>query len=192
MSQPRPDRSTILRCVSLRATLPLLLVLSAACSSEPARPTGTVCTTCGDCEEDRPVTSASHVLGPIDYPDPPPAGGDHYPCWTTWGVHTDVVPAERWVHNLEHGGVVYLYRDAAPGADGGAMSDATVAELTALVQELPRTVLTQYSLLPKAYGVVAWGHRLVSDCMDEKAARDFYAKHFDQAPESIPDDPSCN
>ena len=128
------------------------------------------------------------MLGTIDYPDPPPAGGDHNPCWTTWGVHMDVVPVERWVHNLEHGGVVYLYRDAAP--DGG--DDKTVTELTALVKELPRTVLTQYADLPKAYGVVVWGHRLVSDCMDEKAARDFYAKHFDQAPESIPDDPPCN
>jgi len=28
--------------------------------------------------------------------------------------------------------------------------------------------------------------------MDQKAARDFHAKHFDLGPESIPDDPSCN
>ena len=166
-----------------------------------------MCTACGDCEEAIPIESANHVLGPIDYADPPPAGGDHNPCWTTWGVHTEVVPPERWVHNLEHGGVVYLYRDGAvSGGDAGASTDPTVAELTALVEELPRTVLTPYLELQKAYGVVAWeaeregsppsaagwGHRLVSDCMDSKAARDFYAKHFDQAPESIPSDPSCN
>jgi len=52
--------------------------------------------------------------------------------------------------------------------------------------------LTQYADLPKAYGVVAWGHRLVSDCMDEKAARDFYAKHFNHGLEDIPSDPTCN
>jgi len=110
----------------------LILALSFAACAE-TRPTGTVCTTCGDCEEERPVESASHLLGPIDYPDPPPAGGDHNPCWTTWGVHADVVPVERWVHNLEHGGVVYLYREgAAPNADAGTSDDGTLAELTAL------------------------------------------------------------
>src|SRR5262245_31414021 len=158
--------SPVLSRIASTAVLLLLGMSAAACSETTTpRPTGTICTTCGDCEEDQPVESASHLLGTIDYPDPPPAGGDHNPCWTTWGVHTDVVPAERWVHNLEHGGVVYLYREAA--------SDT----LLTFVNELPRTVLTGYADLPKKFGVVAWGHRLVSDCMDENAARDFYAKH---------------
>jgi hypothetical protein len=188
-----PQLSRVLSRIVRRGPVPFVVpfLLALPACSETTQPTrgdsdaAAVCTTCGDCEEDRPVASANHLLGPIDYPDPPPAGGDHNPCWTTWGVHTDVAPVERWVHNLEHGGVVYLYRDAGTG-------DETVAELAALVKELPRTVLTEYAELPKAYGVVAWGHRLVSDCMDEKAARDFYAKHFNHGPEDIPSDPSCN
>jgi hypothetical protein len=129
-----------------------------------------------------PVTSALHVTGPIDYPDPPPVGGPHHMCWGTWGVHTDVLEAERWVHNLEHGGIVYL--DNCP--DG---CDTEIAQLSALVVSLPRTLLTSYALLPKRFAAVAWGYRLVSDCFDRDAFERFYAEHFDHGRESIADDP---
>jgi hypothetical protein len=33
--------------------------------------------------------------------------------------------------------------------------------------------------------VVAWGHRLVSSCLDEEAMAAFYMAHFDRAPESV-------
>ena len=177
---------------------------TSACSSthltSPPRPTGTVCDRCGVCEESIPPTSANHVLGPIDYPDPPPTGGDHNPCWATWGVHHDVVAPENWVHNLEHGGVVLLYSsrvalDAENKADAGredAGQRDTLSELDAFVERHPRTLDTQYGALPKTFAVVSWGYRLVSDCVDLDAAADFYAAHFNQAPEDIPSDPSCN
>jgi hypothetical protein len=156
-----------------------------------------VCDRCGACEESIPPASANHVLGPIDYPDPPPTGGDHNPCWATWGVHHDVVSPENWVHNLEHGGVVFLYSsraalDSAGAADAGDAGRDALPEIDALVEELPRTLDTQYGALPKPFAVVAWGYRLVSDCVDLDAAADFYAAHFNQAPEDIPSDPSCN
>ncbi len=183
------------------ATFAVSFVLSACSSStRPApRHTGTVCDRCGVCEESIPPTSANHVFGTIDYPDPPPTGGDHNPCWATWGVHHDVVPPENWVHNLEHGGVVFLYRSPAElysvsALDGGP-ADAGIAplsEIDALVEKLPRTLDTQYAALPKPFAVVAWGYRLVSDCVDLDAAADFYAAHFNQAPEDIPSNPSCN
>jgi hypothetical protein len=135
-----------------------------------------------------------HIPTPIDYPDPPPTSGDHNPCWATWGVHDDVVPAERWVHNLEHGGVVFLYKNAAAlsASDRSAADGGTLGELTALVQRLPRTLLTQYDALPKNFAMVSWGHRIVSDCFDADAAETFYAQHFNQGREDIPDDPSCD
>jgi hypothetical protein len=42
----------------------------------------------------------------IAYPSYPPTYGPHWPAPTTWGFHSEVVPDERAVHNLEHGGVV--------------------------------------------------------------------------------------
>lgn len=139
---------------------------------------GGVCTACGACEQALPVLGQSHVDGPIAYPDPPPVGGDHNQCWYRWGRFEQPVPDERWVHNLEHGGVVFLY-DCADGCG------EQLAELAALAARNPRTVLTPYAELPTRFGVVAWGWRLLSDCLDGAAFQAFYDAHFDHAPESI-------
>ncbi len=137
-----------------------------------------LCASCGGCEEIQvPSTDNHHTDELIDYPDPPPTSGPHNECWATWGVHDMPVPDERWVHNLEHGGVVFLYN--CP--DGCA---ADVATLSQLVMTHPRTVLTSYSLLSNRFAVVAWGHRLITSCVDATAFATFYAENFDQAPES--------
>jgi hypothetical protein len=132
------------------------------------------------------VSGASHANGPIAYPDPPPVGGSHNPCWGAWGVHDQPLAAEQWVHNLEHGGVVLLYR-----CPGGCASDVT--RLAAFVRAHPRSLLTEYSSLPKRFALVAWGYRLLTDAIDDAAFEAFYASHFDHAPESIDSPPpsSC-
>lgn len=140
-----------------------------------------VCTVCGACEEIVAVKSASHVPGPIDYPDPPPAGGDHDPCWTTWGPHPDLVPAANWVHNLEHGGVAFLYQ--CP--DGCEEHAADIEALSIFASEVPQAILTSYDAMPKPFAVVSWGHRLVSECFDVSAALRFYARHVGDAPEGF-------
>jgi hypothetical protein len=150
---------------------------------------GPICTRCGGCEEDVPVTSAAHVSGNIVYPDPPPAGGPHNPCWATWGVHAEVVRPENWVHNLEHGGIVFLYD--CPGDCPEEAAD--LAALTSAVQGLKQfALMTPYPGLPKRFAVVSWGHRLESDCIDVKAALDFYREHANQAPESISANPDVS
>lgn len=128
------------------------------------------------------MTSRTHVLTPVEYPDPPPVGGDHDQCWATWGVHSDVVPARNWVHNLEHGGVVFLYN--CP--DG---CDADLETFTALARANSRTLLTSYAELPKKFAVVAWGYRLLSDCVDMSAFQMFYDVHFNHGPEAVSSDP---
>lgn len=143
---------------------------------------GLLCTSCGACEEAQNNTERTHVQGPIDYPDPPPTGGNHDQCWTTWGVHDQPIGAEHWVHNLEHGGVVLLYNCS----DG---CSADVARMKAFVTAHPRTLLTAYAQLPKRFAVVAWNYRIVSDCLADDVLARFYAEHYDRGPESIPDGP---
>lgn len=129
------------------------------------------------------ATSAFHVTGQVPYPNLPPTGGDHSGCWDTWGVHEEEVRTERWVHNLEHGGVVLLYR-----CDDGCPDD--VERLRAFVSNHARTLLTPYAKLPRRFGIVAWEHRLLSDCIDEAALERFYAARFDHGLESIDSEPS--
>jgi hypothetical protein len=47
--------------------------------------------------------------------------------------------------------------------------------------------------MTKKFAIVSWGHRVVSDCVDDEAVAAFYVVHVNQAPESIPGDPdpSC-
>jgi hypothetical protein len=129
-----------------------------------------------------PAPSAFHVNGDLVYPDPPPTGGNHNPCWGTWGVHDEELADEHWVHNLEHGGVVFLYRcpDGCPD-EVSALSDA--------VQGRDRALLTPYSLLPTRFAVVSWGFRLLSDCFDLASFMGFYTAHVGHGPESLSDPP---
>jgi hypothetical protein len=138
---------------------------------------GGLCTSCGACAENIRVSSASHRSEPIDYPDVPPVGGDHNGCWTTFGVHTKEVADEHWVHNLEHGAVVFLYN--CP--DG---CSAEQAKLEALVQGRPFALVLPYAALRTRFAAVAWENRLLSDCYDEAALRAFYTAHVDNALES--------
>src|SRR5262245_53797475 len=101
----------------MKAVLSLLLLLASACSGDddpapaPRVDAGGLCTSCGACAQSQPIQGFMHVSGHIDYPDPPPASGNHNGrCWSDWGVIASEVPPERWVHNLEHGGIVFLYR----------------------------------------------------------------------------------
>jgi hypothetical protein len=143
------------------------------------------CTSCGGCAEVLPVTTAMHVVGRVDYPDTPPASGEHNGrCWSDWGVEESEVPPERWVHNLEHGGVVFLHH--CP--DG---CDEDLATLRELVTGRRFTLMTSYAQLPTRFAVISWGVRMLSDCLDRQAFEAFYDTHVNRAPESIDAPPAA-
>jgi len=137
------------------------------------------CEACGGgCTRDSlDYPSRSHLDATINYVDPPPAGGDHNRCWARWGVYDEPLSPIHWVHNMEHGGIVVLY-DCTD-------CDAEIAELTSWVASLGDTaILTPFEGLPTPFAVVSWGERMLMDCVDVDAMRDFYDQNFDNAPES--------
>jgi hypothetical protein len=46
---------------------------------------------------------------PVAYNSTPPTSGPHYGNLATWGIHTEPIPNELMVHNLEDGGVGIWY-----------------------------------------------------------------------------------
>lgn len=171
----------------------MLALLASACGedSHRAQPLAEVdggtpiCTVCGDCERAFAVTETTHHDDGIVYPDPPPPGGPHDPCWEPWGVHESPVRTERWVHNLEHGGIVFLYRPGDDGVGGAA-------ELAAFASRHARVLVAPEPALPATFAALAWGHRLLSACFDQVAAEEFFARRFGMGPEDFDDGPPAS
>jgi Protein of unknown function (DUF3105) len=135
--------------------------------------------TCSECAEETVlISSGVHTNQPVDYGQGAPAGGDHSPCWNTWGVHRKQLAAEHFVHNLEHGGVALLY-NCPEGCD------AERAWIEGFVEENALTLSTPYADMPHRFAVVSWGYRLQTDCLSSQAVLDFYRAHVDRGPESF-------
>jgi len=105
----------------------------------------------------------AHVPGPVQYSVTPPVGGNHNAEWMTCGVYDKPVPAERAVHNLEHGAVWITYQPSLPQSE--------VTQLRAFFGR--QTVLspggaggsryvdlTPYPGLPAPIVVSSWGFQL--------------------------------
>jgi hypothetical protein len=138
------------------------------------------CTACGgDCRyEASNYAIRNHISADLLYAGLP-TGGNHHPCWAAWGEHTKPPGDERWVHNMEHGGVVFLYR--CP--DG---CEAEVEQLRNYAATLPQGtwVLAPEPNLSSRFGVVAWGFKLQTDCFDLDATSAFYDLHEGNGPEA--------
>lgn len=148
-----------------------------------------VCDACGgDCQQDSlPDRGNDHVAGSVDYADHPPASGDHWPCWAEWGVHSEAVPPENWVHNLEHGGVVFLWN--CP--EGCAEDQAAIEALVHDTLPVGRALSTPYADMAMPYAAVSWQHRLQLSCLDIPALTDFFYANIGHAPEDLVSPPNC-
>jgi hypothetical protein len=135
--------------------------------------------------------SALHVAvcSPLDYPDNPPAGGNHYPVWAAFQSYSFAVPRGFWVHDLEHGAVVYSYNcaDGCPDevAAVQAMIDALPSDPLCDGDPVRRVVMTPDPLLDVRWGASAWGYTLRADCVDHDRFEQFYLNHFGSGPEKL-------
>ena len=126
---------------------------------------------------------------PLTYPENPPAGGDHYSVWAAFQSYTFPLPRGYWVHDLEHGAVVYSYNCPQGCTD-------EVNEVEAMINALPkdplcgsraprRVLLTPDPELDVRWGLSAWGHTVRADCFDLERFRLFYLNHFGLGPEQL-------
>ena len=123
-----------------------------------------------------------HTAAPLVYCDGPPTGGPHDSCWGDWGTYSDEpLEARHWVHNLEHGAIVFLY-NCPSGCDD------ELADLMAYLETYePKTIVTPYPSMNARFAMVAWEHRLLTDCVDAAAFDDFFERLYNQGPEPIPE-----
>lgn len=120
---------------------------------------------------------------PISYEDSPPSTGNHRPYWAKWGEYSYLGP-QVWLHNLEHGGIAFLYDPCAPSA--------LVDELRVFAQGQPeddtgpfRWILSPYPGLPTPVAAVAWGWTWAAECVHLDSLEDFVVERYRQAPEDL-------
>ena len=122
---------------------------------------------------------------PIAYSSYPPTSGPHWPAPTTWGFHSEPVPDERAVHNLEHGGVVASYNN---------IPAESLASLQALLTTYPRDKFGQVKLVIRPYDKIpagtivltAWSWIDELTTYDDARVRAFLGAHLNQCCEDVP------
>jgi hypothetical protein len=126
---------------------------------------------------------------PILYKHNPPASGSHFPSPQDWGVYQQAVQPGYWVHNLEHGGVVFLYDCPTGCPDVVTMLDNAAKTFPKDKFGEIKLVVTPYSGLPNGVKVSAMAWDYEKDFQDDLSHSNllsFYNAHVDRGPEDIP------
>jgi hypothetical protein len=121
----------------------------------------------------------------IEYQNHPPASGTHYPTPAATGVYPRGLAPGFWVHSLEHGYVVLVYKSP--------VSEALLEQFNQMVTDFPKSkygnvklVIAPYDEMTYPFAVVAWDWRLWMDTFDRAVVLEFYKAHVDHGPEDIP------
>lgn len=121
----------------------------------------------------------------VPYKAHPPASGPHYPQPAAAGVYPQGLPPGFWVHSLEHGYVVVLYRPP--------ISQALLLQFREMVRDFPpskfgnvKLVVAPYGEMLHPFAVLSWGWRMWMDAFDRGRVLDFYRQHVDRGREDIP------
>lgn len=118
----------------------------------------------------------------------PPTSGKHYnqqgegPVRPGFYGPDDQATPQGWIHNLEHGGLVLLYRcmegdSACGGAGQQALKDFNATFPKSPICNLPAvSVVARFDEMAWPYAVLLWGQVMPMDTFDAQLARDFFAQ----------------
>jgi hypothetical protein len=113
----------------------------------------------------RHIQTLNEAIPP--YNSEPPTSGPHLPYVAPWGIHTEPIPRQLQVHNLEDGGVMVQYNcpDACPDL---------VAKLKAIVSGYDhQVILAPYPGIKTRIALTAWRRLDAFDDFDERRVRRF-------------------
>ncbi len=120
------------------------------------------------------------------YNSNPPSSGPHYPSPAAWGIKDTAEADQRYVHNLEHGGVWITYKPDLPADQ--------IAKLKEVAQGLPRDpqfnevkiIMSARPANTSPISLVAWTYTYDLPTVDQAKITQFYNDHVNQGPEVVP------
>jgi hypothetical protein len=176
-------------------SLALVAIALAACGGHHAAIASFPDASCPVEIDEEPLLPADHVMIPsqITWNSNPPSSGPHYPIWAAYQAYTTPVPRGYYVHDLEHGAIVFLYQ-----CPSGSCPEVA-AELQAVSDSLPddplctsadagvrvRTVITPDPLIDVPVAAAAWGWVYKAQCFDEPTLKAFALDHYGHGPEDL-------
>jgi len=145
------------------------------------------------------ILGRNHILDPnqtIEYGFCPPDSGDHYNIQNVGPIKAAVYPQNQpqapggWVHNLEHGWVVVLYRCTGPS---DCPSDAEMAQLQAFYDQAPtpapaqgcdkEVLVARFDSMDTRFAVLAWGRAYLTNDFNLDTALTFAQQWMDAGSE---------
>jgi hypothetical protein len=145
-----------------------------------------------DAGQPQPDMGRSHVSpgASVRYAYCPPASGSHYnsppdgPIPARFYAKDDTAVPQGWIHNLEHGGIVVLYRCASGDVCDGAQQDALRSFAASFPSSpvcklppggnSPSPVVARFDQMATPYAALVWGRVLQLQTFDTAAILRFY------------------
>ncbi|MGD0524289.1 MAG: DUF3105 domain-containing protein [Polyangiaceae bacterium] len=149
---------------------------------------------CNAVVQQRAIEGFTHVpiCSPVTYISNPPSSGNHYPIWAAFQTYDFAAAEGYWVHDLEHGAIVFTYNCPAG-------CDADVAAAQAYIDAMPddplcepdagdprvRMTMTPDSNVTTEFAASSWGWTLRADCFDPVTFGAFVQAHYGQGREML-------
>jgi hypothetical protein len=139
----------------------------------------------------------------VTYTYCPPASGNHYQqpaapiAGRVYGP-TDTVVPEQWIHNLEHGAIVVLYKgaqvdEAALSALFASIPASPVCGFPPSGQSTAPAVVARFDDMAWPFAAVVWDRVLPLQTLDQQAILDFQATWAEKTnPEKFCAEPSAS
>jgi hypothetical protein len=146
----------------------------------------------------------THITNPgqsLTYGFCPPTSGEHYNITGQGPIRAAVYPKteERspggWIHNLEHGYIVALYRCPSPQ---DCATDAELAEMQRFFDNAPdsgiatcqtKVVVARFDEMTTRFALLAWNRALLTDEFNFDTAMTFTQQWMQN--EAVPERNSC-
>lgn len=113
------------------------------------------------------------------YNSNPPTSGWHWPTAAPWGVYDNPEADERYIHNLEHGGIWISYKPSTVSAEDQD-------KLKDFAKRWRKVVVTPREANDTNIALAAWTRLQGLDVYDENTIIRFIEAHYDQGPEKVP------
>jgi hypothetical protein len=146
---------------------------------------GIALTSCSSGPEEKfPDQGAQHIANEqsfTGYNSAPPTSGPHWRDPAPWGIHSEPLPNEWQVHNLEHGGIMIQYNTE---------DQTLVTQLRRFAQKQSDfpcfLIVAPYPDMQFPVAVTAWGVRDTMESYDEARLQEFVDAYLNKGPERVP------